>query len=113
MHSYTTIQLNNDNDNGFGYLHAELCGTKYTSSISHTQKISDFLDRLNSLVVSDMTEDCVCCQSLDTSTINLFYLQANNSILSSAFLIKEKYFYTLSVKTSRLYEHEVRAPPIV
>ena len=45
LHSYTTISINNSNDtNGFEYLHAELCGTKYTDSISHTKKVSNLVN---------------------------------------------------------------------
>ena len=114
LHSYTTINLSNpDDNNGFEYLHAELCGTKYSSSISHTQKISDLLDKFNTAILSEMAVDCVCCESLDTTTLDLFNLTSNNFLLSIVSQTLDKNFYAPYVKTLIPYTNQVRAPPIV
>ena len=58
LHSYTVINTSiAPQDNGFHLLHAELCGSKYNNSISHTKKLSDLLDRINTAVLSNMPED--------------------------------------------------------
>ena len=79
LHSYTVINTSSvPQDNGFHLLHAELCGSKYTNSISHADKLSNLLDRINTAVLSDMPEDCVCCNSIDinfTDTITVQYQQ--------------------------------------
>ena len=114
MHSYTTINISNpDHNNGFEYLHAELCGTKYSGSISHTQKIFDLLDKINTAIVSEMAVDCVCCESLEIASLDLLYSTSNNFLLSKEPLILDKNFYALIVKTSSPYTNQVRAPPIV
>ena len=114
LHSYTTININNpDDDNGFENLHAELCGTKYSDSISHSQKISDLLDKINTIIVSEMAVDCVCCESLDIASLDSFYLISNTFLLSKVSLILDKNFYAPNVKTLIPYTKQVRAPPIV
>ena len=114
LHSYTTISISSPHDsNGFEHLHAELCGTKYSSSISHTQKISDLLDKFNTAILSEMAVDCVCCESLDTSTLDLFNLTSNNFLLSIVSQTLDKNFYAPYVKTLIPYTNQVRAPPIV
>ena len=114
MHSYTTINTTNpDDNNGFEYLHAELCGTKYSDSISHTQKISDLLDKINSSIISEMAVDCVCCESLDITSLDIFNLTSNNFLLSKVSLTLNKNFYAPNVKTLIPYTKLVRAPPIV
>ena len=114
MHSYTTINISNpDDDNGFEYLHAELCGTKYSDSISHTQKISDLLDKINSSIISEMAVDCVCCESLDITSLDIFNLTSNNFLLSKVSLTIDKNFYAPNVKKLIPYTNQVRAPPIV
>ena len=114
LHSYTTINISNpDDNNGFEHLHAELCGTKYSDSISHTQKISDLLDKINSIIVSDMAVDCVCCESLDIASLDSFYLTSNRYLLSRVSLILDKNFHAPNVKTFITYTKQVRAPPIV
>ena len=114
MHSYTTINLSNpDDNNGFEYLHSELCGTKYSNSISHTQKISDLLDKINTAIISEMAVDCVCCESLDITSLDLFNLTSNEFLLSRVSLTLDKYFYAPNVKTLIPYTNQVRAPPIV
>ena len=114
MHSYTTINISNpDDDNGFEYLHAELCGTKYSDSISHTQKISDLLDKINTAIISEMAVDCVCCESLDITSLDLFNLTSNNFLLSIVSQTLDKNFYAPYVKTLIPYTNQVRAPPIV
>ncbi len=114
MHSYTTINISNPNDNnGFEHLHTELCGTKYTGSISHTQKISDLLDKINTAFISEMAVDCVCCESLDITSLDIFNLTFSNFLLSKVFLTPNKNFYAPNVKKSIPYTNQVRAPPIV
>ena len=114
LHSYTTINISNpDDNNGFEYLHAELCGTKYTGSISHTQKISNLLDKINTAIISEMAVDCVCCESLDITSLDLFNLTFNKFLLSRAPLSLDKNFYAPNVKTLIPYTKQVRAPPIV
>ena len=114
MHSYTTINLSNpDDNNGFKYLHAELCGTKYSGSISHTKKISNLLDKINATILSDMASDCVCCESLDISSLDLFNLTSNEFLLSRVPLTLDKNFYAPNVKKLIPYTKQVRAPPIV
>ena len=114
LHSYTTINISNPNDNnGFEHLHAELCGTKYTGSISHTQKISDLLDKINTAIISEMAVDRVCCESLDITSLDLFNLTSNKFLLSRVPLTLDKNFYAPNVKTLLPYTKQVRAPPIV
>jgi hypothetical protein len=114
LHSYTTINLSNpDDSNGFEYLHAELCGTKYSGSISHTKKISDLLDKINATILSEMAADCVCCESLDISSLDLFNLTSNEFLLSRFPLTLDKNFYAPNVKKLIPYTNQVRAPPIV
>ena len=82
LHSYTTINISNpDDNNGFEHLHAELCGTKYSNSISHTQKISDLLDKINTAIISEMAVDCVCCESLDITSLDLFNLTSSSLVI--------------------------------
>jgi len=114
LHSYTTINISNpDDNNGFEYLHAELCGTKYTDSISHTQKISDLLDKINTAIISEMAVDCVCCESLDITSLELFNLTSNKFLLSRVPFTLDMNFYSPNVKTLIPYTKQVRAPPIV
>ena len=114
MHSYTTINISNpDNNKGFEHLHAELCGTKYSGAISHTQKISDLPDKINTAIISEMAVDCVCCEPLDITSLDLFNLTSNKFLLSRVPLTLDKNFYALNVKTLLPYTKQVRAPPIV
>ena len=114
LHSYTTINITNpDDNNGFEYLHAELCGTKYTGSISHTQKISNLLDKINTAIISEMAVDCVCCESLDITSLDLLKLTSNEFLLSRVSLSIDNNFYAPNVKTLIPYTNQVRAPPIV
>ena len=114
MHSYTTINISNpDDNNGFEHLHAELCGTKYSDSISHTQKISDLLDKINTAIISEMAVDCVCCESLDITSLDIFNLMSNEFLLSRLPLTLDKNFYAPNVKKLIPYKNQVRAPPIV
>ena len=114
LHSYTVINTSSvTQDNGFHLLHAELCGSKYTNSISHTEKISDLLDRINTAVLSNMPEDCVCCNSIDINSTDIITVQYqhfifsvyNNTILAS--------YYDLSVKSLLANVNKSRAPPLV
>jgi hypothetical protein len=94
-------------------LHAELCGSKYSSSISHTQKISDLLDKINTAMISDMAVDCVCCEAIDIAQTDFIYLSANNLLLFRNLADDQKNFYAPSVQTLIPYTYHVRAPPIV
>ena len=114
MHSYTTINISNPDDkNGFEHLHAELCGTKYSASISHTEKLSDLLDKINTAIVSDMAVDCVCCEALDITAQDLFNLKSNYLLLSKVSQTLTKDFCAPNVKNLIPYTKQVRAPPIV
>jgi hypothetical protein len=114
LHSYTTINISNPNDsNGFEHLHAELCGTQYSDSISHTQKISNLLDKINTAIISEMAVDCVCCESLDITSLDLFNLTSNKFLLPRVPLTLDKNFYAPNVKALIPYTKQVRAPPIV
>ena len=114
LHSYTIINISSlPQDNGFHLLHAELCGSKYTNSISHTKKLSDLLDKINTALLSDMPEDCVCCNSVDINSIDIITVQYlnfsplinNNKILHS--------YYDLNIKSLIKLTNESRAPPLV
>tara|TARA_Y100000389_G_C17070518_1_gene321745 strand:- start:43 stop:315 length:273 start_codon:yes stop_codon:yes gene_type:complete len=90
-----------------------LCGSKYSDSISHTQKISNLLDKINTAMISDMAVDCVCCESLDVTTLELFYFTTNQLLISKAKLTLEKVYYASNVKAIISHINQVRAPPIV
>ena len=114
LHSYTVINTSlMPQDNGFHLLHAELCGSKYTSSISHTKKLSDLLDKINTALLSDMPEDCVCCNSVDINSTDIITLQyLNFSPLITDNKILESY-YDLNIKSLIKLTNESRAPPLV
>jgi hypothetical protein len=100
-------------DNGFHLLHAELCGSKYTNSISHTKKLSDLLDKINTALLSDMPEDCVCCNSVDINLTDIITVQyLNFSPLITDNEILESY-YDLNIKSLIKLTNESRAPPLV
>ena len=114
LHSYTTITISNSDDsNGFEHLHAELCGTKYTDSISHTKQISDLLDKINTVIITDMGVDCVCCEAIDIAQTDFIDLPANNFLISRELVDDQKNLHAPSVKTLIPYTYQVRAPPIV
>ena len=114
LHSYTVINTSlMSQDNGFHLLHAELCGSKYTNSISHTKKLSDLLDKINSALLSDMPEDCVCCNSVDINSTDIITVQyLNFSPLITDNKILESY-YDLNIKSLIKPTNESRAPPLV
>ena len=114
LHSYTVINISSlPQDNGFHLLHADLCGSKYTNSISHTKKLSDFLDRINVALLSDMPEDCVCCNSIDINSIDIITVQYQHTI----FVIYDNpirdSYYDSNIKSLIRYTNESRAPPLV
>ncbi|MDC0985650.1 hypothetical protein OAR47_04265, partial [Gammaproteobacteria bacterium] len=74
---------------------------------------SDLLDKFNTAILSEMAVDCVCCESLDTTTLDLFNLTSNNFLLSIVSQTLDKNFYLPYVKTLIPYTNQVRAPPIV
>ena len=114
LHSYTVIKTSSmPQDNGFHLLHAELCGSKYTNSISHTKKLSNLLDRINNVLLSDMPEDCVCCNSIDinsTDIITVQYLNSSPLIITNKIL---ESYYDLNIKSLIKLTNESRAPPLV
>ena len=114
LHSYTVINTSSaSQDNGFHLLHADLCGSKYTNSISHTKKLSDLLDRINTALLSDMPEDCVCCNSIDINSIDINTFQYQHTIfVIYNNLIRESY-YDANIKSLIRYTNESRAPPLV
>ena len=70
LHSYTVINTSSmPQDNGFHLLHAELCGSKYTNSISHTKKLSNLLDKINTLLF------CLICLKIVSVVIQLILIQ--------------------------------------
>ena len=114
LHSYTVINTSSaPEDNGFHLLHADLCGSKYTDSISHTKKLSNLLDRINTALLSDMPEDCVCCNSIDTNSIDIINVQYQHTIsVINDNPIRESY-YDSNIKSLIRYTNESRAPPLV
>ena len=114
LHSYTVINTSlMSQDNGFHLLHAELCGSKYTNSISHTKKLSDLLDKINTALLADMPEDCVCCNSVDINSTDIITVQyLNFSPLITDNKILESY-YDLNIKSLIKLTNESRAPPLV
>ena len=114
LHSYTVINTSSLNqDSGFHLLHAELCGSKYSNSISHTEKLSILLDRINTALLSDMPEDCVCCNSIDinsTDVITVKHEYINPGIYSAQI---HNSVYAPNVKLLTPYTNQSRAPPLV
>ena len=100
LHSYTVINTSSiPQDNGFHLLHAELCGSKYTNSISHKEKLSNLLDRINTAVLSDMPEDCVCCNSIDINSTEIITVQYQHSIFPVNINTIRASYYDLNVKS--------------
>ena len=114
LHNYTIINLaSSQDDNGFHLLHAELCGSTYSNSLSHAKKISNLLDKINSAVLSDMGEDCVCCNSIDASSnILVLNIDFTDIQLSNQQLI-QKHFYDFFVKSIKQHKSYSRAPPVI
>ena len=114
LHSYAVINTSSaPQDNGFHLLHADLCGSKYTNPISHTKKLSDLLDRINTALLSDMPEDCICCNSMDINSLDIITVQYQHTILVIYNnLIRESY-YDSNIKSLIRYTNESRAPPLV
>ena len=114
LHNYTIINLASaQDDNGFHLLHAEMCGSTYSNSLSHTKKISNLLDKINSAVLSDMDEDCVCCNSIDASssvvTLNIDF----TDIQLPYDQLLQKNFYNFFVNTIEQHKSYSRAPPVI
>ena len=114
LHNYTIINLASaQDDNGFHLLHAEMCGSTYSNSLSHTKKISNLLDKINSAVLSDMGEDCVCCNSIDASssvvTLNIDF----TDIQLPYDQLLQKNFYNFFVNTIEQHKSYSRAPPVI
>ena len=114
LHSYTVINTSSiPQDNGFHLLHAELCGSKYTNSISHTEKFSTLLDRINTALLSNMPEDCVCCNSIDINSTDVITAQYPLFIFSVNINSIRASYYDLNVKSLLANINESRAPPLV
>ena len=64
-------------------------------------------------MISDMAVDCVCCESLDVTALELFYLTSNKFLLSKVTLTLEKVYYASNLHALNSYTNQVRAPPIV
>ena len=114
LHSYTVINTSSiPQDNGFHLLHAELCGSKYNNSISHTEKFSNLLDRINTAVLSNMPEDCVCCNSIDINSTDIITVQYPHFIFSVNINTIRASYYDLNVKSLLANTNKSRAPPLV
>ena len=114
LHSYTVINTSSiPQDNGFHFLHAELCGSKYTNSISHKEKFSNLLDRINTAVLSNMPEDCVCCNSIDINSTEIITVQYQHSIFPVNINAIRASYYDLNVKSLLSNTNKSRAPPLV
>ena len=114
LHSYTVIKTSSmPQDNGFHLLHAELCGSKYTNSISHKEKFSNLLDRINTAVLSNMPEDCVCCNSIDINSTEIITVQYQHSIFPVNINAIRASYYDLNVKSLLANPNKSRAPPLV
>ena len=114
LHSYTVINTSSvPQDNGFHLLHAELCGSKYTNSISHKEKFSNLLDRINTAVLSNMPEDCVCCNSIDINSTEIITVHYQHSIFPVNINAIRALYYDLNVKSLLSNTNKSRAPPLV
>ena len=114
LHSYTVINTSSiPQDNGFHFLHAELCGSKYTNSISHKEKFSNLLDRINTAVLSNMPEDCVCCNSIDINSTEIITVHYQHSIFPVNINAIRALYYDLNVKSLLSNTNKSRAPPLV
>ena len=114
LHSYTVINVSSaSQDNGFHLLHADLCGSKYTNSISHAKKLSDLLDRINTALLSDMPVDCVCCNSIDINSIDIITVQYQHTIFVIYNNLIRGSDYDSNLKSFVKYTNESRAPPLV
>ena len=114
LHSYTVIKTSSmPQDNGFHLLHAELCGSKYTNSISHKEKFSNLLDRINTAVLSNMPEDCVCCNSIDINSTEIITVHYQHSIFPVNINAIRALYYDLNVKSLLSNTNKSRAPPLV
>ena len=114
LHSYTVINTSSiPQDNGFHLLHAELCGSKYTNSISHTEKFSNLLDRINTAVLSNMPEDCVCCNSIDINSTEIITVHYQHSIFPVNINTIRASYYDLNVGSLLANTNKSRAPPLV
>jgi hypothetical protein len=58
-----------------------------------------------------MAVDCVCCESLDVTSVDLINLSSIKFLLPTESLTRENIFYAPNVKTLP-YTNHVRAPPI-
>jgi len=116
LHSYSVIHYSDNlikDEIGMKHLDAKMCGSKYSSEFSPQQTISNAIDDLNTFFLSEISEKCVCCESIDISSID--------KIISH---IDYKYYLTIIAdfsyqsSNSQLIEQinlntlSVRAPPV-
>ena len=114
LHSYTVINTSSaPQDNGFHLLHADLCGSKYTNSINHTKKLSDLLDRINTALLSDMPEDCVCCNSVDINSTDIITVQYQHTFFVIYNILIRESYYDSNIKSLIRHTNESRAPPLI
>ena len=84
-----------------------------TQILFHTlKKLSELLDKINQAVLSEMKTDCVCCQSIDTSSIDTivmhpYYLEFSKS----EYITDSLYYFQVSENYSN--QNSVRAPPVI
>ncbi len=112
LHSYTTINTSFvQDDNGFHLLHSELCGSKYSNGISHTKQLSNLLDRINNTLLTDMSEDCVCCNSIDITSLDTasVYVDQFLSALLTESTVLDK--YSKLIQSSKPSLVQSRSPP--
>jgi len=114
LHNYAVVGANSsDDNNGFNYLHAELCGSKYSDSFSHTKKIAQLIDKINIAVLSETQPNSFCCDSLDTIKSELSTNNRAYNLLTSYTSTKYNNFYAPNVRSLIPYTFQVRAPPYV
>ena len=114
LHSHTTIYTSSkQDDNGFHLLHSELCGSKYSSGISHTKQISNLLDRINNALLTEMPEDCVCCNSIDITTLDSASVYASHSLTVLLYESTVQDPYTNLIQSTKPLLFQSRSPPKV
>ncbi len=81
--------------------------------MSHSKKLSNLLDRINTALLSDMPEDCVCCNSVDINITDVLFVKYQ--VIYPAFnnYISKKLYYAPNVKSIILSTNHSRAPPVV
>jgi len=65
------------------------------------------------MIITDMAEDCICCEAIDIAQTDFIDLIANKLLISRELVDDQKNFYAPSVKNLITHTNQVRAPPIV